>query len=189
VAEVISQIAAASEQQDRGVVQVNTALEQMNAVTQQTAATSEESAAAAEELAAQAAASDGSGRPVLGEGEYRARRQYGRYAHRDGPVCAGLRTGGSRSRRPLTSTVTQHARQHGASAPRRTPRDRHATCAVIDRRPVRGPAEWRRVEHAAVTGPVTTRASSRCVVAASSPTRGRATESMFRASRWCGAVA
>jgi methyl-accepting chemotaxis protein len=50
---VISEIAAASEQQNQGVEQINVAIEQMNGVTQQTAANSEESASAAEELSSQ----------------------------------------------------------------------------------------------------------------------------------------
>ncbi len=54
VGEVMSEIAAASEQQNQGVEQVNTAVEQMNQVTQQTAANAEESASAAEELSGQA---------------------------------------------------------------------------------------------------------------------------------------
>jgi methyl-accepting chemotaxis protein len=55
VTEVVSEIAAASEQQSQGVEQINTAIDQMNQVTQQTAANSEESASAAEELSGQAA--------------------------------------------------------------------------------------------------------------------------------------
>ena len=54
VREVMAEIAVASEQQTRGIGQVNIAVEQMNAVTQQTAANAEESAAAAEELTGQA---------------------------------------------------------------------------------------------------------------------------------------
>ncbi|MCD9184937.1 MAG: methyl-accepting chemotaxis protein [Pyrinomonadaceae bacterium] len=53
VSVVVSEIAAASDQQNQGVVQINTAIEQMNGVTQQTAANSEESASAAEELSSQ----------------------------------------------------------------------------------------------------------------------------------------
>jgi methyl-accepting chemotaxis protein len=54
VREVMGEIAVASEQQGRGIDQINSAVEQMNAVTQSTAASSEESASAAEELTAQA---------------------------------------------------------------------------------------------------------------------------------------
>src|SRR5690625_7415959 len=50
----MAEIAAASEQQSQGIVQINQAVEQMNTVTQQTAANSEEAASAAEELASQA---------------------------------------------------------------------------------------------------------------------------------------
>ena len=50
---VVTEIAAASEQQSQGVEQINIAIEQMNGVTQQTAANSEESASAAEELSGQ----------------------------------------------------------------------------------------------------------------------------------------
>lgn len=53
--EVMAEIAAASEQQDIGVGQINSAVEQMNSITQQTAASSEQSASAAEELSGQAA--------------------------------------------------------------------------------------------------------------------------------------
>jgi methyl-accepting chemotaxis protein len=53
VGEVMTEIAAASEQQSVGIDQVTTAVEQMNQVTQQNAANSEESASAAEELSGQ----------------------------------------------------------------------------------------------------------------------------------------
>jgi methyl-accepting chemotaxis protein len=51
---VVSEIAAASEQQTQGVEQINIAVEQINTVTQQNAANSEESASASEELSGQA---------------------------------------------------------------------------------------------------------------------------------------
>jgi methyl-accepting chemotaxis protein len=54
VSEVVAEIAAASEQQDQGITQVNKAVEQMNQVTQQNAANAEESASAAEEMSSQA---------------------------------------------------------------------------------------------------------------------------------------
>jgi len=54
VGEVMAEIAAASDQQNEGMGQINVAVEQMNAVTQQTAASSEESASAAEQLSGQA---------------------------------------------------------------------------------------------------------------------------------------
>ncbi|HXB98694.1 MAG TPA: methyl-accepting chemotaxis protein, partial [bacterium] len=53
VAEVVAEIAAASEQQDVGITQVNKAVEQMSQVTQQNAANAEESSSAAEELSSQ----------------------------------------------------------------------------------------------------------------------------------------
>nr|HQU86633.1 methyl-accepting chemotaxis protein [Pyrinomonadaceae bacterium] len=53
VSVVVSEIAAASDQQSQGVSQINIAIEQMNGVTQQAAANSEESASAAEELSSQ----------------------------------------------------------------------------------------------------------------------------------------
>ncbi|MBS1792690.1 MAG: HAMP domain-containing protein [Acidobacteria bacterium] len=53
VSVVVSEIAAASDQQDQGVAQINVAIEQMNGVTQQAAANSEESASAAEQLSSQ----------------------------------------------------------------------------------------------------------------------------------------
>ncbi len=54
VSEVVTEIAAASEQQSQGVDQINKAVEQMNQVVQQVAANSEESASASEELLGQA---------------------------------------------------------------------------------------------------------------------------------------
>jgi methyl-accepting chemotaxis protein len=50
VAEVMGEIASASEQQNEGITHINQAIEQMNSVTQQVAANAEESASAAEEL-------------------------------------------------------------------------------------------------------------------------------------------
>jgi methyl-accepting chemotaxis protein len=55
VSEVMGEIAAASEQQQQGVIQLNTAVEQLNQVTQQSAANSEETASTAQELSSQAA--------------------------------------------------------------------------------------------------------------------------------------
>jgi methyl-accepting chemotaxis protein len=51
---VVSEISAASDQQARGIQQINQGVEQMNQVTQQVAANAEESAAASQELASQA---------------------------------------------------------------------------------------------------------------------------------------
>ena len=53
VSHVVAEIAAASEQQDMGINQVNIAVEQLNQVTQQNAANAEESASAAEEMSSQ----------------------------------------------------------------------------------------------------------------------------------------
>ncbi|HEY0971962.1 MAG TPA: methyl-accepting chemotaxis protein [Gemmatimonadales bacterium] len=52
---LVTDIAAATEQQADGIGQITTAIEQMNAVTQRTAADSQESASAATEMAGQAA--------------------------------------------------------------------------------------------------------------------------------------
>jgi methyl-accepting chemotaxis protein len=54
VRDVMSEIAAASEQQDQGIGQITMAVEQMNSVTQRVAANAEESASASEELSSQA---------------------------------------------------------------------------------------------------------------------------------------
>ncbi len=54
VGEVMSEIAAASEQQTQGVTQIGQAVDGMNGLTQQTASTSEEAASAASELSGQA---------------------------------------------------------------------------------------------------------------------------------------
>jgi methyl-accepting chemotaxis protein len=54
VGDVMTEIAAGSDQQSEGISQINVAVDQMNKVTQQNAANSEESASAAEELSAQA---------------------------------------------------------------------------------------------------------------------------------------
>jgi methyl-accepting chemotaxis protein len=54
VSEVMSEIAAASDQQSQGVDQISSGVHQMNLITQQNAATSEESAAASEQLSSQA---------------------------------------------------------------------------------------------------------------------------------------
>jgi ABC-type transporter Mla subunit MlaD len=52
--DLVSEIAAASQEQAQGIDQVNTAVAQMDKVTQQNAANAEESASASEELNAQA---------------------------------------------------------------------------------------------------------------------------------------
>ena len=49
----VAEIAAASDEQSKGIEQVNTAVSQLNTVTQQNAANSEESASAAEEMSSQ----------------------------------------------------------------------------------------------------------------------------------------
>ena len=53
VSHVVAEIAAASEQQDEGISQLNKAVEQFNQVTQHNAANAEESASAAEEMSSQ----------------------------------------------------------------------------------------------------------------------------------------
>ena len=53
VSQVVAEIAAASDQQDQGISQVNRAVEQMNQLTQQNAANAEESASAAQEMSSQ----------------------------------------------------------------------------------------------------------------------------------------
>jgi len=53
VSQVVSEIAAASDQQDQGISQVNKAVEQLNQLTQQNAANAEESASAAQEMSSQ----------------------------------------------------------------------------------------------------------------------------------------
>jgi methyl-accepting chemotaxis protein len=53
VTQVVAEIAAASEQQDEGISQVNRAVEQLNLLTQQNAANAEESASAAQEMSSQ----------------------------------------------------------------------------------------------------------------------------------------
>jgi methyl-accepting chemotaxis protein len=55
VADVVAEIAAASQQQVEGVTQINGAIEQLNGATQQVASNAEESASTAEELSSQAA--------------------------------------------------------------------------------------------------------------------------------------
>ena len=54
IGQLVDEIATASEEQSRGITQVNIAVSEMDKVTQSTAANAEESAAAAEELNAQA---------------------------------------------------------------------------------------------------------------------------------------
>lgn len=54
VNDIVAEIAAASNEQAKGISQINAAIGQINKVTQQNAANSEQSASAAEELAAQA---------------------------------------------------------------------------------------------------------------------------------------
>jgi methyl-accepting chemotaxis protein len=53
VSQVVAEIAAASEQQDQGINQVNKAIEQLNLLTQQNAANAEESASAAQQMSSQ----------------------------------------------------------------------------------------------------------------------------------------
>ncbi len=53
VSQVMAEIAAASDQQDQGISQLNKAVEQLNQLTQQNAANAEESASAAEEMSSQ----------------------------------------------------------------------------------------------------------------------------------------
>jgi methyl-accepting chemotaxis protein len=53
VSHVVAEIAAASEQQDQGIGQLNKAVEHLNQLTQQNAANAEESASAAEEMSSQ----------------------------------------------------------------------------------------------------------------------------------------
>jgi methyl-accepting chemotaxis protein len=54
IAQLVDEIAAASQEQAQGISQVNTAVAEMDRVTQQTAADAEESASAAEVMSSQA---------------------------------------------------------------------------------------------------------------------------------------
>jgi methyl-accepting chemotaxis protein len=54
IAQLVDEIAAASQEQAQGIAQVNTAVAEMDRMTQQTAADAEESASASEEMSAQA---------------------------------------------------------------------------------------------------------------------------------------
>jgi len=69
---VVAEIAAASDQQDQGISQLNRAVEQLNQLTQQNAANAEESASAAEEMSLQAEEmrSMVGGFKLTGSGEY-----------------------------------------------------------------------------------------------------------------------
>ena len=80
VAQLIDEIAAASQEQAQGIDQINKAVSEMDKVTQQTAASAEESASASEELTAQAeqmkgyvndlaTVVSGSGNETRGDGE------------------------------------------------------------------------------------------------------------------------
>jgi methyl-accepting chemotaxis protein len=53
VSQVVAEIAAASDQQDQGISQINKAVEQMNHLTQQNAANAEESASSVQEMSSQ----------------------------------------------------------------------------------------------------------------------------------------
>lgn len=103
VADVMSTIAIAAEQQASGVNQINVALEQLNAVTQQVAANAEESASAAEELNSQARSLNNTvsgftlatkiaAAPRLAESP-RETRQRVSTSHRPGLVFAGAGVG------------------------------------------------------------------------------------------------
>jgi methyl-accepting chemotaxis protein len=72
VSQVVAEIAAASDQQDQGISQLNRAVEQLNQLTQQNAANAEESASAAEEMSLQAEEmrSMVGGFKLTGSGEY-----------------------------------------------------------------------------------------------------------------------
>jgi methyl-accepting chemotaxis protein len=130
VGTVMTEIAAASDQQRQGVDQITTAVEQMNGVTQQAAANSEESAATAAELNSQAdqmrgmveqfALSDGgSRRPEVGSRKPEAGSRR--------PEAGGRATPGSRrpahvpARNGKSSNGNGHGPSHGIAAPRRAP--------------------------------------------------------------------
>jgi methyl-accepting chemotaxis protein len=85
VREVMSEIAAASEQQTDGVDQINGAVEEMNGVTQNTAASAEESASVAQELTGQAG---------------RVRELVASFRIRGGEVESAVRPGESRRKDP-----------------------------------------------------------------------------------------
>jgi methyl-accepting chemotaxis protein len=98
VADLVSGITKASEEQAQGVDQVNTAVSQMDKVTQQNAAGAEESASAAEELSAQAQAVKGMVNELAA-------------------IVGGSRDGGNNTgstTRPPGKTVAQRTKPHGA---------------------------------------------------------------------------
>jgi len=97
VADLIAEIAAASNEQALGIEQVNTAVAQMNQVTQQNAANSEESASAAEELSSQAAELSNL------VGSFKISSSSGRGGQRMLPNRSGGSTGGKTIRMPAVA--------------------------------------------------------------------------------------
>jgi methyl-accepting chemotaxis protein len=112
VGTVMTEIAAASDQQRTGVEQITTAVEQMNGVTQQAAANSEESAATAAELNSQADQMRGMVEQFTlseaGSRKPEARKPVSKETRR--PAHA-----------PAKRSTNGHSRVNGIAAPRRVP--------------------------------------------------------------------
>jgi methyl-accepting chemotaxis protein len=104
--DLVAEIAAASQEQARGVDQVNTAVSQMDKVTQQNAANAEESASASEELNAQA----DSMKAIVGD----LVTLVGGSAKNINRNSGGSRAGGSQS---VTTYTTVHTPANKAGSP------------------------------------------------------------------------
>jgi methyl-accepting chemotaxis protein len=123
---LISEIAAASNEQAQGIGQVSTAVGQMDQVTQQTAANAEESASASEELNAQAEQLQGMVQELLalvhggdggsGQGHRTgARREVMEPAYRsqDKTTPTTPQHSGGNSRKPVSASVKAKTRNPG----------------------------------------------------------------------------
>lgn len=112
VDEMAGEVAAASQEQSQGIMQVNTAVTQMDKVTQSNAASAEESASAAEEMTAQAES--------LKEAVSELLRLVDGQKTYTGP---SVKPNVARTIRPVTRTTTSRAKvtpSNGGEAPART---------------------------------------------------------------------
>jgi methyl-accepting chemotaxis protein len=112
VSSLVNEVAAASEEQSKGIDQINIAVTQMNSVTQQNAASAEESASAAEEMTAQAASLQDSVRNLLqmvDGGNAPQRNENHHYTARPASIV----------RKPTTAVRAKATAKHNAPDPRK----------------------------------------------------------------------
>jgi methyl-accepting chemotaxis protein len=128
VDELVAEVSSASQEQNQGITQINTAIGQMDKVTQSTAASAEESAASSEELSAQAETMKGSVAQLL--------ELVGGSSVSQSPVSATPKkrplTANAPAKRPVAKTLNKNGNGHAPAVVMKTKADPRQTIPMAE---------------------------------------------------------